>query len=583
MNYLKKIITENKWALLAVIFFSLLAGRGLIGSGYFNMHDDLQMMRQLEMEKCFQDLQIPCRWVPDMGYSYGFPLFNFYPPLPYIVGQVVRTVGFSFVDTAKIVFLLAFLLSGISMYFLGRQFFGKWGGILASVFYVWAPYHSVDIYVRGAMNEAWALVFFPAILLFSYKLLATGAKLDRTKRNSFVIGLSLSWFGLLLSHNLMVMIFTPIFAVWCLMFFFKFKAWSKIPTLLVSGVLALGLAAFFTLPVMFEQKFVHADSLVQGYYEYTAHFATVNQLLLSRFWGYGPSVWLNNDGMSFQVGHIHWMLSIIIFVMTIFYFVRAKKEKRAIILNTIYPILYTIFIAWISVFMIHSKSTPLWQLIPPLKFTQFPWRFLTLAILGFSFAAGSIVLFIPQKLRALFSLVLIFGLILFNWNYFQVEKGKLGPLTDQEKFTGAAWDLQRTAGIYDYLPQTAKENPRDGQNGVAEVVGNSHAQITNAIERTNFQKFTVNVIDDGAVIRINTYLFPGWKVYLDGKETAVRVPDEEKWGRMYITVPKGNHEIAAKFGNTPIRTLSNLISLVSFSILTIYVFKQQKSFSKKKR
>jgi hypothetical protein len=90
--------------IVIVLSFGLLASKGLIGKGYFNMHDDLQMMRQLEMEKCFLDLQIPCRWVPDMGYGFGYPLFNFYPPLPYLVGEGIRLIGYSFVDTVKILF-----------------------------------------------------------------------------------------------------------------------------------------------------------------------------------------------------------------------------------------------------------------------------------------------------------------------------------------------------------------------------------------------------------------------------------------------------------------------------------------------
>src|SRR3989344_7137682 len=158
MSFLRKIISRpNFWPLVIVIFFGLLAGRTLLPPGYFNMHDDLQMMRQLEMEKCFLDLQIPCRWVSDMGYGFGFPLFNYYPPLPYLIGQGIRLFGFSFVNTIKILFSLSFLVSGVTMYFLAKEFFGRFGGVVSSIFYIWAHYHAVDIYVRGAMNEAWAL------------------------------------------------------------------------------------------------------------------------------------------------------------------------------------------------------------------------------------------------------------------------------------------------------------------------------------------------------------------------------------------------------------------------------------------
>src|SRR3989338_8621713 len=114
MKFFQKILSRaNFWPLLIVIFFGLLAGRTLLPPGYFNMHDDLQMMRQLEMEKCFLDLQIPCRWVPDMGYGFGFPLFNFYPPLPYLIGEIFRVIGFSFVVTVKLTFILSFVASAI--------------------------------------------------------------------------------------------------------------------------------------------------------------------------------------------------------------------------------------------------------------------------------------------------------------------------------------------------------------------------------------------------------------------------------------------------------------------------------------
>ena len=70
------------WPVLLLVLiiptFSFLIKPGL----YWNMHDDMQLVRQLEMDKCLKDGQIPCRWTPDLGYGYGYPLFNFYPPLP---------------------------------------------------------------------------------------------------------------------------------------------------------------------------------------------------------------------------------------------------------------------------------------------------------------------------------------------------------------------------------------------------------------------------------------------------------------------------------------------------------------------
>src|SRR5258705_331342 len=111
--------------LLILLLTLLPAIAWLVQPGFFPMHDDLQPMRQLEMEKCMHDLQIPCRWVLDMGYGYGYPLFNFYPPLPYYVGELVRVFGFSFVDTVKVVGIIAFAITALGMYLLGREFWGR--------------------------------------------------------------------------------------------------------------------------------------------------------------------------------------------------------------------------------------------------------------------------------------------------------------------------------------------------------------------------------------------------------------------------------------------------------------------------
>ncbi|MBI4157476.1 hypothetical protein HY502_01370, partial [Candidatus Woesebacteria bacterium] len=365
MKFLRKVFYRRDFIPIAlVLLFALLAARTLLTPGYFNMHDDLQMMRQLEMEKCFRDGQIPCRWVPDMGYGFGFPLFNFYPPLPYLIGQGIRLLSFSFVDTAKLTFLLSFLVSGVTMYFLAKEFFGRLGGAVSAIFYIWAPYHSVDVFVRGAMNEAWALAWFPLILWTSFRLIN-----EKKKLTKWVVGLALAWFALFTSHNLMVLIFAPVFVLWCLIFL-RQKRWKIIPYLVVSGILALALSAFFTLPAILEQKLVQVNTLIVGYYEYIAHFVSLNQLLFSRFWGYGPSVWGTDDGMPFQIGHLHWILSLVLIFLLIYRYIKTKKVDNLLVVTGFFLV-----VGWFAAFMAHSRATPIWQTLPPLKFVQFPWRF----------------------------------------------------------------------------------------------------------------------------------------------------------------------------------------------------------------
>lgn len=567
MKFIENIFkTPKRLGLLLVVVIAILAARTLIfQGGYFNMHDDLQMMRQLQMEKCFLDGQFPCRWVQDMGRGFGFPLFNYYPPFPYLIGEVFRVFGVSFMMTAKLTFALSFLVAGVGMYLLAGEFFGVLGGVVAATFYTWAPYYAVDVYVRGAMNEAWALAWFPFIFWAGYKLL----KSKKNKINKWTIGLSLSWFALLASHNLMVMILTPLFGVWMLIHLWQEKKWKLVPQLIKSGFLAFGLAAFFTIPAVLEQKYVQIETLTRDYFEFIAHFATVGQLLFSRFWGYGGSAWgMVNDKMSFQVGHFHWILSLIIGVWIIYKLI--KGTKKIAISNSYFVILFMFLAGWFSLFMAHNKSTFIWKLFTPLEFVQFPWRFLTLATFAFSFLAGGVVLILKRyKYKNLIIGVLTLGLLVFNWNYFLPSGGRMGELTDEEKFSGVAWELQQGAGILDYLPAWAKEPPNEIQTDIVEII-EGEGEIKDADQGTNWINFKTNTVDE-ILVRINTFYFPNWKVFVDGVEVETFVPEDESWGRMYVSIPSGEHLIEASFEDTLPRTIGNYLSFFAWIGLLLWL------------
>src|SRR3990167_6976871 len=215
----------------------------LFQKGYFSMHDDLQAFRQLELNKCFQDGQIPCRWVPDMGYGYGYPLFNYYPVMPSYLGELVYKIVLlvapvvALVWSVKIVFALSLLISGITMFLLARQFWGNLGGFVSSLFYMYAPYHAVDIYVRGAMAEAWSLSWTPAVFLMIY---LTIRKPDL--KNITLLALFVALF--LTSHNPMALIFTPVMVAWALIYLVISKNYRSAYKLTIAGVCGLGLAAF---------------------------------------------------------------------------------------------------------------------------------------------------------------------------------------------------------------------------------------------------------------------------------------------------------------------------------------------------
>src|SRR3972149_11736898 len=113
INFLK----VHKWFL--VILLSLPIFWRLLPFGIHSMQD-FHLFRLYEFDKCVESLQIPCRWAPDAGLGYGEPLFNFYSQLTYVFGEVIHLVGFSLIDSLKGLFILSFILSAVSMFFLSR-------------------------------------------------------------------------------------------------------------------------------------------------------------------------------------------------------------------------------------------------------------------------------------------------------------------------------------------------------------------------------------------------------------------------------------------------------------------------------
>jgi len=558
------------WPTLLIILiiptFSFLLKPGL----YWNMHDDMQMIRQMEMEKCFKDGQIPCRWTPDLGYGYGYPLFNFYPPLPYLAGQIFRSLGFSFVTTVKLSAILLITLSALAMYLLASDLTGPLGGFLAGLFYTYAPYHAVNIFVRGAFNEAWATVFFPLIFYFSKKLLTNHLN------TTYLFLLSLSWAGLLLSHNPMALTFVIFFAPWCLYWYWPSlvkKDFKPFGYLIFSGIFSLALSAFFTIPVLFETKLVQIESMFQNYYHYSVHFISFRQLFLSNFWGDGPSVWRDPDGMSFAIGILYWLVPLLILIYSFYKLIKKRNYKYLL------PLLITL-LSFLSIIMTHERFSFLWLIFKPIQKIQFPWRFLNhtlfLSSLSLAFLPKILNKIYPKIIYIIFP-ILSLAVILLNYKYFFPIS--FGPITDEQKFSGLAWNNQITSGIYDYLPKTASTAAKSKAADIIDKVDPAETkyQLLGWQKGTDWWLFNLKN-ETTAKFTLATLYFPNFKLLDNQQELTSEV--EPELGRITISLDPGYHQIYLKFYNTPIRTFSNRLSI--FAWIFVLVFFVSKLWKTKK-
>ena len=527
---------------LVIILLILPTILPFFNSRFFYTQDYIFIARLQQMSTALSSGQFPVRWAPDL--RFGEPLFNFYAPLPYYLGAVIHLLGFNFIWTAKILFMLSAIFSAIAMYILVNYLFGKKAGLLAAVLYTYAPYRAVDMYVRGSLSETWAFIFFPLIFYFSAKLAGKLRLLDLSL-------LALTLGGLFLTHNVTTLMFLPFLGLWWIYLILKQRKWKIALYLFSASILGLGLAAFFLLPAIFERQFIQTKYLIVGYFNFRAHFVAFKQFL-SLFWGYGSSLWGPDDGLSFQVGLVNFAVLGVALMLGFF----NRKNRKFLGLLAFLGICFLL-----SLFLQHNKSAFVWEAIPLMAFIQFPWRFLGISIFIVSLTGEVIAFYLKNKLLPIYFILLITA-ILSTIIYFKPKEYVDDSFFD--KFLSVKSMRQGVDLTKDYLPiwvQTV-----DGDVFDTPKAKQGQIEISNLERNSMFLGASINAVSDSLIEAPITY-FPGWEVKVDNKVVKLESPSQQ--GLVQFQLPRGEHKIKIDFKDTFVRSLGNIVSLTSIVLVIL--------------
>lgn len=541
---------KSHWGLFLVLFLSFFTIRPLLHMGFFPVHDNTQVQRVFEMGKSLSSGMLPVRWVQDLGYGYGYPIFTFYAPLAYYVGGLFTLLSLSALLSTKLMFGIGIVLSGVTMYFLARSVWGELGGTLSGLLYLFAPYHALDIYVRGDVSEFWAYAFLP---LAVYGIVQS-AKYGKFR---YVVLGALGFAGIILSHNLSAFMVTPFLAIFAGVFILRKREKSRWFPLLIFGFGFL-LAAFYFVPVPFEMKYTNVLSQVGGTNDFHRHFVCLSQLWYSP-WGFGGSIPGCIDGISFALGKIYIVLFILSLLSLAYLFRKKKKEAWFALIAAV----GTLF----SLFMLLPYSVKFWNLIPQLAFLQYPWRYFVLVFFFLSFFSGSVLFILEKqsKVIRLLQLVLFVGivgvLIGIQGKYFAPSTYTVVPVsfytnTDMLRFT--------TSKISDeYMPKmfTKPQN-------VSQLPGQTFATNDGTIDMkkdTTQQKTALVAMHEQGMLRMNIAYFPAWQAWVDGKKGHLQQGSNGMW----LILPKGKHTVTLRYTETTVELAGDMLTLAGIGILIV--------------
>ncbi len=559
------------WGWLGVTLGALAALAPLARPGFFVSDDGMiHLYRLMGLDAAFRAGVFFPRWFPDFAFGYGYPVLNFYSPLSYYLGEFFLLLGADYIVALKLTLGAALLLSAWTMNLFAREWLNRPAALLAALAYLYAPYHLGNVYQRGALAEALAYVFFPLLLWLCHRLIVRRAAI-------YVLGLALAYAGLILTHNLSAMLFTPLLLAYgvfrivdCRLQIadcrlnvsrFRFHA-SRFSLFLVALMLALGIAAFYLVPVAAEASAAHLSYDFNGT-GYQKHLAPLGGIV-SPFpiYRYFPAQGVSAErplGLA-QAGLV--CLALIVWGLR----TRASWGDVAFWSGA----------ALLTLGMTTELFLPLWKLVQPfLSMVQYPWRFMTLVDLSTALLIGTLLMSrtsaASSRVESVRSVIALLIAAMLAANALPNAPRKTLDLRAEQVTVQQMWQddyvVEQIGATWtaEYLPLTVKEErwaiPRATE--VVETSDRVDARV-GVLEQSWLAYDLAVESAHGFPLRLHAFHFPGWHAYVDGAR-ALTYPSGQL-GLVTVDVPAGEHRVRIAFEDTLPRQIGALISMLALIV-----------------
>ncbi|MDQ1406791.1 MAG: hypothetical protein QOG55_2420 [Acidobacteriaceae bacterium] len=499
------------------------------------------------------------RWTDGANHGFGEPRFIFYPPISWMFGVVLGLVV-PWIFVPAVFIILTQILAGMCAFALGRRLFPPRGALVCAVCYAANPYALLIVYMRSDFAEQLALAFFPLLFLAAAELLGLFDPPVRSARHSIVflaITFAAVWLtnapaGVVASYSL-----ATLFA-WTAL---TKKSWRPLLHGTAALALGFGLAGFYLVPAAYEQRWVNIS------------LALASGLQPSQNFLYAVIA----DAEHNAFNRIASNTAVLMIALTAIFAVLSLPRGRSTappLTKSLWSALVALLVA--AAFLMMRVSNVFWQVLPKLRFVQFPWRWMSILAVPFAiFISAAVVHKRMRGYRAASVIVAVLAILACTATYMvrhtwwdsEDVPVLLQALQNDEGFEGVD-EYDPVGDDHSLLPEKSERVTVTPADPEAKEKSLSEAEIT--VQRWTAERKEIHIATrELAVLKLRLLDYPAWSVQVND---AVVVP-EQTGESAQITVPlsTGSSHVVVRFIRTPDRTIGALISGVSVLLALLII------------
>ncbi len=533
-----------------------------------------------ELDRLMRQGNLYPRWAGDFSWGQGNAVFNYYAPGGRYLVELFHLGGLTFNNAAMLTQILAVIIGAIGTYlWCFEVFLERRAAILGGLAWIFFPFTIADLYVGGGLSNTLGSAVLPYIFWLLLRLLRRRGNW----RTALVTGVALG--GLGLSHTPLTLLLLPVGTIFCLgLLVLEYSGRTAmlktLAGLVLAGAIGVGLSAIFILPALFEKNLVpfsYADFQANSYAPWPDALALWRPIY--------PN--LGNYGL---FGTLHPLLALTGLLLLW----RRKPYKLALPL-WLGGLLLGLLVLQLPV------STFIWDAFPLFKSVQFTSRLMPfVAVMAAPLIGGLVIgqpeiepetLAIKEQSAEIvktdriwsFSWVLVryvpamLAVFLMIWACLGQLRFNYWPASFDGSLSLKALQQQIKNGDPKYIPiavtdldaiQTFKP-PAFADNRPLSSQDSLQLEQNGPINRRLLVKTSTQ-----AQVIMPIFYYAGWHALVDGRELGIK--PKEGTGLITFELPPGSQIVSLDFQDTPIRLVSDILSLLTVvGLLSVAIFSRK--------